>query len=363
MVRWRSVAGMLALALAACGRQARPPAPVSRVQALTVAVGYADALRDQHFDETLAQTVSLPALLRGAFGGAYDALPAARRKRLEAHVEDLWRRRTLPFWKSVAGHDTHVGKLETEAHGATRWAVRYRVKVEGRRTSPWFRADVARVRGALRVVDVGTPADTLGASLQEAWREGHAGKDPLAFLEETYLPQVRARRRATSLAHLRLIVQMLRQHALQHDDPPWPPCSGKAFVLWLVPSGDVGLKEPSSLDMLFSPEDPARAADFVATARWSGLTRQVLEAGTGLDALTSYVGRRNAAADARLPDDALQKATPIVADLHFGDVALVGWSDGHVAAVDRAGLGLAAGDPLVAGPASKSPLLRLLGGD
>lgn len=77
--------------------------------------------------------------------------------------------------------------------------------------------------------------------------------------------------------------------------------------------------------------------------------------------LCSYAGRDFAnfplAADAGEPQ-------PIGACVHHRGGAVVGFDDGSVRKMDRAELGLAAGDDIVCGPESKSPLLRqLLGGN
>jgi hypothetical protein len=57
----------------------------------------------------------------------------------------------------------------------------------------------------------------------------------------------------------------------------------------------------------------------------------------------------------------LEAGAPVIADLSFDDVAIVGFTSGQVRAMTRDDLGLGPDDPLVAGDASKSPLLRELG--
>jgi len=49
---------------------------------------------------------------------------------------------------------------------------------------------------------------------------------------------------------------------------------------------------------------------------------------------------------------------PLIADLSFPDLAIVGWSNGNIRTMTRKQLGLGPHDPIVAGEASKSEILR-----
>jgi hypothetical protein len=137
-----------------------------------------------------------------------------------------------------------------------------------------------------------------------------------------------------------------------------PPYSGRAFVLSLVVDGIVDPAEPGALDVMFSPADPA-GHQRPSIEEYQALSRERLAAGGDFRRFTSYVGPRNGGLDAVLPRDGTRQ--PIVADLYFDPSgALVGFRDGSVEFVPRAELGLGRDDPIVAGPTSRSPILRQL---
>ena len=76
--------------------------------------------------------------------------------------------------------------------------------------------------------------------------------------------------------------------------------------------------------------------------------------------LTSYAGRRNAHREFALTVPDLERGAPLIADLSFPDVAIVGLSNGAVKVMTRADLGLGSEDPIAVGDTSKSPVLRVL---
>ena len=63
------------------------------------------------------------------------------------------------------------------------------------------------------------------------------------------------------------------------------------------------------------------------------------------------------------PEQDAKGPTPLIGDLSCDDGAVVGYSDGSVRFLDREELGLGPDDPIVAGPRSKSPILRRLSSD
>lgn len=144
---------------------------------------------------------------------------------------------------------------------------------------------------------------------------------------------------------------------------PWPPFDGKRFVLWVVAAGRIDRRDEQQLQMLFSPADRVHGwATSGGVAAYAALDREVLrDPNARLDHLTSYVGRRNATAGVRLTPDDLAAGAPAIADLQFPDCAIVGFVSGEVRVLTRADLGLGPTDPIVAGDASRSPLLRALG--
>ena len=59
------------------------------------------------------------------------------------------------------------------------------------------------------------------------------------------------------------------------------------------------------------------------------------------------------------PEEAKEGA-PLIADLSFPDVAIIGFTDGSVRVLTRKDLGLESGDPIIVGASSKSELLKKL---
>jgi hypothetical protein len=159
----------------------------------------------------------------------------------------------------------------------------------------------------------------------------------------------------TSREQLKYLHYLYKSYKPAAGQPQWPALDGKNFVLFLVAVGQLEHNNEGPLKMLFSPAD--KALSFPGTKPYGALTPDSL-AKQRFPGLTSYAGRRNAA----LPITAQSPpaTTALFADLSFGDGALVAFLDGKVKYLRRADLGLAPADPLVAGPASKSPLLQTL---
>jgi len=63
------------------------------------------------------------------------------------------------------------------------------------------------------------------------------------------------------------------------------------------------------------------------------------------------------------PEPDAKGPTPLIGRLSCDDGAVVGYSDGSVRFLDREELGLGPDDPIVAGPRSRSPILRRLSTD
>jgi hypothetical protein len=159
-----------------------------------------------------------------------------------------------------------------------------------------------------------------------------------------------------SQANVRALV-VLHMDAMLNDRVP--TVGGRAFVLWPLVAGTISPDAPGSLEVFFSPADRG-ALERALTRRdaFRALTEERLRSGADLRQLTSYVGRGLEPAD-RARDRA-GGAVPWIADLHFPGGVLVGFADGNVKWLTRADLGLGPSDPIVAGPASRSPLLRQL---
>ncbi len=146
---------------------------------------------------------------------------------------------------------------------------------------------------------------------------------------------------------------------------PWPAYSGKALVLWLVAANLLDRRDPKQLEALFSPSDGARSlAKAGGVEAYAQVTLESLKtADPRRGVLTSYVGRRNAER-AHVITRALESpGVPVIADLSFPDGAIIGYTSGEAKWLTREELGLGPNDPIVAGDASKSPILRHLSSD
>lgn len=161
----------------------------------------------------------------------------------------------------------------------------------------------------------------------------------------------------TSREQLKFLHYLARSHKPKAGEPAWPALSGKNFVLWLVAVGQLEKDNEGPLKMLFSPADTTLT--FPGTAAYAAVTLESLRA-QRFPRLTSYAGRRNAEPSLALTPQSPPATSALFADLSFPDGALVAFLDGRVRYLTRRDLGLGPSDPLVAGPASKSPLLQTL---
>jgi uncharacterized small protein (DUF1192 family) len=161
----------------------------------------------------------------------------------------------------------------------------------------------------------------------------------------------------TSREQLKYLHYLAKAYKPAAGAPQWPALDGKNFVLWLVAVGQLEKGNEGTLKMLFSPAD--RTLKFPGTKPYAALTSEAL-ATQRFPNLTSYAGRRNAAKDLAITPQSSPAGTALFADLSFHDGALVAFLDGKVKYMSRKDLGLAPTDPLVAGPASKSPVLQTL---
>jgi len=154
-----------------------------------------------------------------------------------------------------------------------------------------------------------------------------------------------------SMRNLHDISSMVMRRALQKG---WPDLTGKAFVLYPLAAGlmDVGFAPA----LFISPADDERSKLRIRRQRWEEVTLAALRAGTDFGDLTSYAGPAEPITKDRLRGG----PTPLLADLHVPDRAIVAFTTGEVRVLEREDLGLDDDDPIVAGPASRSPLLRKL---
>ena len=155
-------------------------------------------------------------------------------------------------------------------------------------------------------------------------------------------------------------VRVLAVHLLERSiTRGWPKLGGKRLVLHPLAVGQVDRTSTDACGVFFSPLDDTRSLEDVAPERWRGVTLMALESGLEVRDLTSYAGRRADEPGFEIPEDPYQ-VVPLLADLHPPGGAIVGFSDGSVRYLNRSELGLGPEDPLVAGEASASPILRQL---
>jgi hypothetical protein len=161
----------------------------------------------------------------------------------------------------------------------------------------------------------------------------------------------------TSREQMKYLVSLFRSYKPKAGAPQWPALDGKNFVVWLVAVGQLEQGNEGPLKMLFSPAD--KALKFPGAAAYAAITPEAL-ARERFPKLTTYAGRRNGAQGLAITPQSPPATTALLADLSFEGGALVAFLDGKVKYLTRKDLGLAPTDPLVAGPASKSPLLQTL---
>jgi hypothetical protein len=161
----------------------------------------------------------------------------------------------------------------------------------------------------------------------------------------------------TSREQMKYLVSLFKSYKPQEGAPQWPALDGKNFVVWLVAVGQLEKGNEGPLKMLFSPAD--KNVKFPGAAAYAELTPEALTT-QRFAKLTTYAGRRNSEKELAINAWSPPATTALLADLSFPDGALVAFLDGKVKYLNRKELGLAPTDPLVAGPASKSPLLQTL---
>lgn len=137
----------------------------------------------------------------------------------------------------------------------------------------------------------------------------------------------------------------------------WPRYSGKNFVLGIVASRDLDIRSAENRELLFSPAGPKARP---GKRRFEEVTKASLKEAGAFSALTHYAGRRNANREFLITPDQEAQGTPLLADLHFDGIAIVGFSTGEVRVMDRKALGLGPKDPIICGDDSKSELLQKL---
>ena len=143
---------------------------------------------------------------------------------------------------------------------------------------------------------------------------------------------------------------------------PLPVYEGKSFLLWFVAAIMIDRRDARMLGLLFSPADRERSlAKAGGIEAYRDVTLESLRLpDPARDRLTSYAGPRRSGVAAAPPANKGEDGVPLIADLAFPDGAIVGFAGGKSKWLTREELGLGPADPLIAGAASKSPILRQL---
>ncbi len=206
-------------------------------------------------------------------------------------------------------------------------------------------------RGPL-VIDVECEGAWISKTLGDA-REAATGLAPLDRLRKDVgrRAQIRA-----SMDNIRTLLVFMIARRTGKVTGGWPRYNGKNFVLSVVATNDLDRRRAENLELLFSPGGPTARPD---PKRFREITKLSLKEGNFQDC-TSYAGRRNMNRDWLITPDQEKRGTPLIADLHFDDVAIVGFSSGAVQVMTREQLGLGPDDPIVVGDKSKSEILQAL---
>ena len=219
-------------------------------------------------------------------------------------------------------------------------------------------AEIAALQAAIaekdaRIAELTQSLSAATRALEVCEREITAlrGSAPAPGIEDL------AKGQETSREQMKYLHYCFKTWKPKAGEPQWPALDGKNFVLWLVAVGQIEKDKEGPLQMLFSPAD--RTLKFPGIAAYLEVTTASL-AKQRFPRLTSYAGRRNSVKELAITPESVPATTALFADLSLGDGALVAFLDGKVKYVRRADLGLAPTDPLVAGPASRSPLLQTL---
>lgn len=286
------------------------------------------------------------ALLSRIFGAKAEGLPLTVREAVVRVIASRLRKAT----KAIRGRHVRAAKFvcSTLPDGVRRVGVRT--------PSPSLSFLWVRGKGGPLLVDWGTSSAKSQVSLlKREWLQTKS--TPEEFLSDLLALVEHERQVKLSRDHILTIVTLLIVRRVEED---WKPYNGKNFVLSLVACNDLDRRDPRNLGILFSPADKRLSLASTDLERYKAVSQQTLREAGAFSALTSYAGRRNAERDFAITPKMEKVGAPLVADVSFPDIAIVGSSDGSVRIMDRAALGLDPKDPIVVGDASKSEILRTL---
>jgi prepilin-type N-terminal cleavage/methylation domain-containing protein len=152
------------------------------------------------------------------------------------------------------------------------------------------------------------------------------------------IPNLQERSRQTkSKDNVKNMVTMMLGRRTQKTTGGWPPYSGKNFVLSLVATRQIDIRNPQNLETLFSPGDAVFTLERTDKDRYKDVTKDALKNGTDFHELTSYAGRRNGPNDREylITPDQEKIGTIIICDddegpLHHPDGIVAGYTNAAV---------------------------------
>jgi hypothetical protein len=164
--------------------------------------------------------------------------------------------------------------------------------------------------------------------------------------------------------NIRTLIMLMISRRTATVSGGYPRYSGKNFILSLVATNQLDRRNKANLEVLFSPADKKFSLKKAGVEAFKDVTKLSLKEGKmSFSNLTSYAGRRNGERAWMVTPDQEKVGTPLVADLSFPDVAIVGFTNGSVKTMTRKELGLSPDDAIIAGDHSKSELLQKLSSD
>lgn len=338
------------VALAGDEERVRAPSEEAAFAATRAFVHLVQVMEPEHEPDVIARYVDPDGLGRRIFGGAWDSGDEAQR---EAARRSLLGSVLPTFLRALGrgGYRVPDDLRSSLQEGGVR-RVDFRL---GRRS---FLLVWAR-RGPVPVlVDVGSDGDGAAARLASLWKSAARTTTLGRFLETLVRRGSDRSRKVESKDNIRTLIQMMLLRVTQKGVRGWPRHSGKNFILYLAATGMVDVRNPANLEVFYSPGRGERRRP--APEAYREVTMEALNAGRDFSHLTDYAGRRNGERAFRVTADQMKLGTPLIADLSFPDVAIIGFSNGAVREVTREELGLGPDDPMVAGDESNSPILRKL---
>ena len=156
----------------------------------------------------------------------------------------------------------------------------------------------------------------------------------LATMVVTIIPNIQERSRQTkSKDNVRNMLMMMLDRRTSKVTGGWPPYNGKNFVLSLIATNQIDIRNKQNLEVLFSPGDAIYSLEKTDVERYKDVKKDTLKNGADFHELTSYAGRRNADRDFVITPDEEKKGTMVMCDdddgpLHHPDGLVIGYSNG-----------------------------------